>query len=525
MKKIYSLINSTNNKNKRILFKKKINYSILSVFFICAFFRVNAQKIDPNGFNTFYYADGTKSSEGFFKNSLPDSLWRTYNKEGKLISEGYYQKGLLDGTWIFYTSNGKIKQKSNFEFNLKNGCTVLYDSLEIKTEELFYINDTIQDNHDYFLEDGTFYKRKIMKDGSLIQLVEYNESGKINLIENYKNGVKIDSLSINKFDDSGNKTGYWRENFANGELKSESYYKEGKLNGLRKTYNKYGSLESIEYMVQDSVSNNSRNLVLIELYKEFHVGTNKEKLVGGQKNGLKNGLFREYNLEGKIVNGYLYENDTLLAKGLILNDGNFDSSWVYYYPNGNIQSEGMYINGKKEGNWVYYYENGKIQQKGSFRENIISGTWKLYYKSGVLKAEEYYRKGKLEGIIIEYSETGEVISKGNYLAGFKEGDWFYYVGGFKEVGSFTLNFKNGDWVSYYDNGNILFEGEFDEGQPKGKHLTYYDDGRLKSKGKYRAGMKQGKWTYYNVRSEVIEVLYFERGILIRINGERIHHFE
>ena len=62
-------MNSPNNKNKRFFFKK--NYLFIILFSFSFQFFASSQKIDPNGFNIFYYEDGLKSSEGYFKNGLP----------------------------------------------------------------------------------------------------------------------------------------------------------------------------------------------------------------------------------------------------------------------------------------------------------------------------------------------------------------------------------------------------------------------------------------------------------------------
>ncbi|MBQ3850978.1 MAG: hypothetical protein II751_02555, partial [Bacteroidales bacterium] len=41
-----------------------------------------------NGFVTFHYPSGAKSSEGTLVNGQPDGWWRAYDEEGNLLSEG-----------------------------------------------------------------------------------------------------------------------------------------------------------------------------------------------------------------------------------------------------------------------------------------------------------------------------------------------------------------------------------------------------------------------------------------------------
>jgi len=257
------------------------------------------------------------------------------------------------------------------------------------------------------------------------------------------------------------------------------------------------------------------------LYKEYYPNSLKPKLVGGYYNNMKQGMFREYDIDGNVINGYIYKNDTILAEGLILPNGTFDGHWKYYYPNKTVKSEGNYVNGAKNELWTFYYENGTKQQVGKFKNEIPTGEWKWFYPNGNIKRIEYYRKGKLEGPQIEYDEQGNEIAKGDYYNGLREGDWFYHVGDYKETGQFTLGYKNGIWKSYYKNGKLAFIGEFDEGQPKGKHTYFHNNGVKKQIGKYQAGLKQGNWKTYNKQGEVIEILRYKRGLLTHINGEKV----
>ena len=522
LKKIisYTLMNSPYNSNKRFFLKKK--YLLIILFIFSHISILKGQTIDPNGYNIFYFENGLKSSEGFFKNGLPDGLWKTYNAEGNMVAQGYKKNGLSDSLWIFYNENGSKKRASLYENDLKNGCTINYDSLENVKEELFYINDTIQNEKITYYPNGAISTIEQYEDGSKNgETYQYNIEGDIIEELYFEKGLLTKKQLINQLDENGLKTGYWRKYYPSGILESEANYKEGKLNGLYKQYNKYGSLEVINYMYLDSISSNSRDIVLIDLYREYYPGGTKEKLVGGLTNGLRNGQYRSYDIDGNLVQGYLYSNDTIIAEGIILNDGTYDGDWKYFYTSGEVQSEGKYEEGKKNGLWTYFYKNGKIQQKGKYINGIYEGQWTWYYENGAIRAQEFYRKGKLEGTIVEYDEQGNELTKGEYYAGLKEGTWFYHVENYKETGQFTLNFKDGLWLSYYQNGVKAFEGEYVEGQPKGKHKYYHDNGVLKSQGKYKAGAKHGVWKNYSAKGETIELLEYYYGQLVKINGERI----
>jgi len=325
---------------------------------------------------------------------------------------------------------------------------------------------------------------------------------------------------LNRFSSDGLKIGYWRDYHSNGALKSESNFVNGVKKGISKVYNLKGKIESIKNYSADSL-NGSQDIELIKLYKEYYPNSYKEKLVGGFFNNMKQGMFREYDILGNVVNGFIYKNDTIIAEGLILSDGTYDGKWKTNYPSGKIQSEGNYEKGSKNGIWTFYYENGTIQQKGKYKNQIPSGGWKWFYENGAIKRIEYYRKGKLEGSQIEYDELGNELTNGEYYNGLREGAWFYHVGDFKEIGEFTVGFKINIWKHYYKSGKLAFIGEFDEGQPKGKHVYYHENGVKSLKGKYLAGEKNGTWKKYNETGDLIEYLRYKRGELLSINGKKV----
>lgn len=106
----------------------------------------------------------------------------------------------------------------------------------------------------------------------------------------------------------------------------------------------------------------------------------------------------------------------------------------------------------------------------------------------------------------------------------------------------------GVWKKYYDNKNIRYEGQFEEGKEVGvfnyygelnpKHpilvktfseasdiakVTYfYDDGKLQSEGSMNSTNRIGKWLYYNTDGKtIISEENYKNGLL---NGTSITYF-
>ncbi|MDA7803462.1 hypothetical protein N8987_02650 [Crocinitomix sp.] len=274
-------------------------------------------------------------------------------------------------------------------------------------------------------------------------------------------------------------------------------------------------------MEGDTIAGHVDELVIIDLYKGYYPN-GKIKLVGGLDNGQKNGIYREYDEEGNIINGYIYQKDTLIAEGIISGYGIYEGEWTYYFKSGAVKAKGAYENSKKEGKWKYYYSNGKLEQEGTFKDNKQSGNWSWYYSNGQLKRKEFYNKDQLlDGTVYEYDSLGNEMTKGDYYNGLQEGDWFYHVGDFKEVGSYSLGYQNGVWRSYYKNGKIAFVGEYNEGEPVGKHVYYYQSGLTKKEGKYLGGEKHGKWRTYDRMGIQTQEIVYKRGEIYRIDGLKI----
>ncbi|MFT4600032.1 MAG: antitoxin component YwqK of YwqJK toxin-antitoxin module [Arenicella sp.] len=483
-------------------------------------------EIKPNGHNVFYFADGSKASEGKFKNGLPEGLWKAYYQTGVLKSEGYKLSGLSDSLWTFYNEQEEITHTFVYANDMKNGCATLFDSIGNVSQEIYYVDDKRQGESVWFFEDGAIKKTLNFDNDKESGIgLEYNKDGIVIVEEEYNNGYLRNTKKFNQLDEEGNKTGVWREYFGNGEIKSETSYKGGLKDGLMKEFDKDGKLLTINEMENGQVASDPGGVVIIDLYKEYH-SNGTVKLVGGRNKGKKSGIFRTYDEEGNLLRAYVYKMDTLLSEGMLKPGGIFEDEWITYYRDGTKKSNGTFNEGKRDGKWVYYYKGGQKEQEGKFREDVLSGQWVWYYQNGQIKKSEFFnRKGLLEGEQVEYDSLGNELSKGEYYNGKKEGAWFYQVGDYKEVGSFLGGSEDGQWNYFYSNGRVGFTGMYSDGEPKGKHYYYHQNGIKKLVGKYAGGVKHGVWRAYSERGEIEETIQYKTGVTFKINGFKINEFE
>ena len=76
----------------------------------------------------------------------------------------------------------------------------------------------------------------------------------------------------------------------------------------------------------------------------------------------------------------------------------------------------QYLNGKDYGKWVFYFPDGQIQTKGRFNEfGKRVGKWRYYHENGKIKQISIYSKdGDRIGKWIEYNDAGDIINEINH---------------------------------------------------------------------------------------------------------------
>jgi len=105
----------------------------------------------------------------------------------------------------------------------------------------------------------------------------------------------------------------------------------------------------------------------------------------------------------------------------------------------------------------------------------------------------------LEGKYISYYLNGNIESQGQFENNETVGGWdFYYeTGKLKMTGTLKPNSNDGYWEYYYENGNKSMEGEISNKKRRGEWKIYYESGEIKEKGKFVNNKREALWyTYY-----------------------------
>lgn len=486
------------------------------------------QNTNPNGYNKFYYDNGVVSSEGMMRDGKPDGYWKTYSQNGKIKSEGNRKNFQLDSTWKFYNEQGKLAFSFSYKEGKKTGPKNTYDTKEgfLITSENFE-NDVKQGNTINYYKEGKVKQTIPFVAGKEEGLgYEYTPDSTIMTITQYKMGFVQREEKINRKDANNLKQGMWKEFYVTGIIKNEVNYTDDKMNGYFKEYSPKGSLVNTTKYINGVIQTNAPELAKLDVKTTYHEN-GAVKFTATYKDGVAEGIQREFSPEGKVIGAKVFVEGVLTGEGILDTAGRQQGMWVEYHPNGQIKSKGEYLNGKRILEWVFYHPNGKIEQKGKYdKKGKAQGPWKWYYESGNLLREENYRNDLQDGMMTEYADLGKdsvmIITKGEYIDGQKEGPWMFEAQEYKEEGSYKADRRDGEWKHYYTQTNKpRFTGKYIDGTPDGMQIFYYPNGKERQTGKYSGGMKEGEWKFFDESGFLFLTILFKNDIEIRFDGVKV----
>ena len=494
--------------------------TLLFLFFTTTGVLLSQNELIPNDYNKFYYENGQVSSEGTMRDGKPDGYWKTFYETGVLKSEGNRVDFLLDSTWKFYGEEGELVLRINYREGQKNGLRTTFLENEIIAEN--FENDIKQGLTTYYYPDSTVYKTIYFLDGRENGLAkEFGGDGRVVTLTVYKKGYVVSREKINRLDSEERKQGLWKFFHENGLIRLEGTYRNDLEHGYFKEYDEAGKLIATAKWVDGEKQEDAIELVRLNVEKEYYPD-GSIKIMQSYRNGVPQGVRREYAEDGTITAGYFFSNGKIVGEGIVKEDGLKNGDWKEYFQSGDLKAEGKYTNGIKTGKWTYYHKSGNVEQTGIYdKSGRPKGDWVWYYPSGNILREEAYLDGLLDGLMIEYREDGNIIAEGEFIEGEEEGPWIYEYGDHREEGGYSYGMRNGVWKYFSGDGSLLFEGEFIEDNPNGKHVYYWDNGKAKDEIEYMMGFKQGNWKKYNSDGTLFLVISYENGIEKKYDGVKI----
>ncbi len=333
---------------------------------------------------------------------------------------------------------------------------------------------------------------------------------------------------------NGKPDGYWKSYNTNETIKSEGNRKNYELDSLWKFYNDDGKLLleinykagkknglKISYLDKETIKENFKNDIKEGYTRYYYVDGNIKQEIPFLK-GLEQGFGKEYASDGTIITLTEYKRGFIVDR-LRINrkDGNGrkQGRWYEFYTSGNLHTEVVYKDDKKNGYFKEYAENGDLLKILKFVDDVVNPEaeeiQKLevqneYYSDGKIKISAMFRNGIPEGIMREYNSDGIVEKSYLYKNGVIIGE-----GIIKEDGN-----RNGPWKDYYSDGSLKAEGNYDNGKQIGEWKFYHANGKIEQTGKFnKQGKFEGKWKWYFDTGQLLREENYRNGLKDGISTE------
>jgi len=426
-----------------------------------------------------------------------------------IIESGTDELENRKGVWEYYYNNGKLESRGRYKLGKKDGAWKEFDKLGVLTEAYEYNNGELNQIREYE-KNGVMLEERNIKDLALIDslLIYYPDGalkkwyylpkGSKNMGKTaafHPNGVKQLQADIKNFDyqtgyvyhndrgigvfdvkfKNGEKNGPVLENYSDGKLYLNGFYKDNEKDGKWEYFDREGKTSAILNYSKGEQDGKQEYF--------YHKGKISE--IENFNDGEKDGDQLIYQKNGKLESKRVYQDGVLKS----IENFDFEGNSIYKktvksstqispkHPNGTIKSKGKLVDGKKEGKWEFFSEFGVLLSSYEYKDGKMDGKVTKYYKSGVKFSEFFAKDGDYNGKYIGFYANGKKSTEGFY----KEGE------------------KVGEWFNFHPDGLIKDKMYFIDGEFYGFQYSYDVKGKLNT-----SNYMKDEWSYYRVSYDSTE---------------------
>ncbi|MEI7980664.1 MAG: hypothetical protein WCI71_03365 [Bacteroidota bacterium] len=327
--------------------------------------RLRINRKDENGRKQgrwyIFFSSGKIQTEGYYKDDKKNGYFKEYAENGDLLKISKYNDGVLEpeakeiqklDIRNEYYPNGKVKTSAMFRNGIQEGVKRIYDSTgRVQQSFIFQNGNVISEGivRDDGNKDGPW--KDFYPDGNLKAEGIYDNGRQTGEWRYYHPNGKLEQSG--RFNKQGKPEGSWKWYFDTGFLLKEESYHSGLRDGLATTYDETGKvIEEGEFV------NGNEDGPWFEQIGDTYIR-------GTYRDGLRNGIWSYYYID---YDGVKWDS-LCYFKGNFVED-NPDGKHIYYWDNGKVRDEGLYIMGKREGDWIKYNYDGTLFMIITYKDGI-----------------------------------------------------------------------------------------------------------------------------------------------------------
>ena len=486
-------------------------------------FDLNGKKIEEKKFKNGklhgiwkgWYSDGSKKFIKKYKNGVIYATSEHFDPNGSKIIQRKYKNGTLHGKQREWYPNEELLKVVVYEFGVINGVyNEWWDNGEKKIEGQYkddkkrgqwtYYDSGRRLRYDFYRRSGEFlasYNFKYYANGQIKEEPSFINGKADGIWLRYsEGGNKIRQLEYLK----GRKHGTWIKWWENGEKKEEGLY-FGNKKEEQWTYYDLDRRSRYDFFRSDGL--------LVSYDFEYYANGQLKEEPSFNKDGVREDEWIQYFESGEKASERIYV------------DGILEDEYREWWDNGEKKIEGQYAGNKKEGAWMNYdpgrrsrydfyrsdelfasydfeyYANGQIKEEPSFKDGVRDGEWIQYFENGKKKSEEMYANAKPNGLWTTWhestfkKESERTYRRGNLDKGFRE---WWENGKIKTEGQYLVNKKQGAWMNYDPGRRSRYEHYTTRGELVFSYdFEYYANGQLKEEPSFNEdGVWDGEWIQY-----------------------------
>ena len=160
----------------------------------------------------------------------------------------------------------------------------------------------------------------------------------------------------------------------------------------------------------------------------------------------------------------------------------------------------------------------------SYKSGELHGLNVSYYKDKI-KEIGHWKDGKQNGLFQLYTEEGILVDDANFKEGERDGltkQFYSDTGKLRVSGNYKNGVLDGEFKAYYPNGNLQGEVTYKNGEMNGEFKEYHENKNIRLSGNYKNSLQEGEWKSYLEDGTLETIVNYKDG---ELNGLKEDYYK